>query len=85
MTLRGAGTRTDGVIRCDRPRALDMVARHGPHIDTVPEHVVGDAMARLATRLELTVQQAWVADPALGNASHGLRFGDISARPRLPG
>ena len=52
VSLKGAGTRTTGVIRCDQPRALDLRARHGKRIDTIPEHVMDDVLARLATILE---------------------------------
>ncbi|MCY4547142.1 MAG: type II toxin-antitoxin system PemK/MazF family toxin [Defluviicoccus sp.] len=51
VSLDGAGTRTRGVIRCDRPRALDVRARRGRHVDTVPGHIVDDVLARLATLL----------------------------------
>ena len=51
VSLDGAGTRTRGVIRCDRPRALDVRARKGRHVDTVPGRIVDDVLARLATLL----------------------------------
>ena len=52
ISLTGAGTRTTGVIRCDQPRALDLAARNGRRLETVPEHITDDALARLATILE---------------------------------
>lgn len=52
VTLKGAGTRTRGVIRCDQPRALDLGARNGKRVDIVPEHIVDDVLARLTTILE---------------------------------
>ena len=51
VSLDGAGTRTRGVIRCDQPRALDLGASKGRHVDTVPERIVDDVLARLATLL----------------------------------
>ncbi len=51
VSLEGAGTRTRGVIRCDQPRALDVRARSGRHVDTVPGHIMDDVLARLATLL----------------------------------
>ena len=51
VPLEGAGTRTVGVVRCDQPRALDLAARDGRALETVPEWVVGDILARLATIL----------------------------------
>ena len=52
VSLEGAGTRTAGVIRCDQPRALDLPARNGKLLETVPEHIIDDVLARLATILE---------------------------------
>ena len=52
VSLEGAGTRTTGVIRCDQPRALDLGARKGRHVDTVPERIMHEVLARLATLLE---------------------------------
>ena len=52
VSLTGAGTRTTGVIRCDQPRALDLAARNGRRLETVPEQITDDALARLATILE---------------------------------
>ena len=52
VSLEGADTRTTGVIRCDRPRALDLTARNGRPLETVPEHIVDDALARLTAILE---------------------------------
>ena len=51
VSLEGAGTRTTGVIRCDQPRALDLSARNGKLLETVPEHIIDDVLARLATIL----------------------------------
>lgn len=52
VSLTGAGTRTTGVIRCDQPRALDLAARNSRRLETVPEHITDDVLARLATILE---------------------------------
>ena len=52
VSLEGADTRTTGVIRCDQPRALDLGARKGRCVDTVPESIMNDVLARLATILE---------------------------------
>ncbi len=52
VSLEGADTRTTGVIRCDLPRALDLTARNGRRLETVPEHIVDDALARLTAILE---------------------------------
>ena len=43
-----AGIRTTGVIRCDQPRTLDLAARGGRKIDTLPEEIMDEVLARLA-------------------------------------
>jgi mRNA interferase ChpB len=52
VSLSGAGTRAAGVIRCDQPRTLDMKARNGRRIEKVPDFIIDDVLARLATILE---------------------------------
>lgn len=52
VSLEGAGTQTIGVIRCDQPRVLDLGARRGRRIEPVPDPIVNDVLARLATILE---------------------------------
>ncbi len=49
VPLENAGTRTAGVIRCDRPRAIDLRARNGRRVETVPDPIVDDVLARLNT------------------------------------
>ena len=48
VSLENAGTRTTGVIRCDQPRVLDLGARKGRHLESVPAAVVEEVLARLA-------------------------------------
>jgi len=43
-----AGTRTAGVIRCDQPRALDLDARGGRKLESVPAEVIDEVLAELA-------------------------------------
>ena len=52
VSLEEAGTRTTGVIRCDQPRTLDLGARKGKRLESVPESIMNDVLARLATILE---------------------------------
>ena len=52
VSLEEAGTRTTGVIRCDQPRTLDLGARKGKRLESVPESITNDVLARLATILE---------------------------------
>ena len=52
VSLQKAGTRTTGIIRCDQPRAIDIVARNGRYVESVPRFIVDDVLARLATIFE---------------------------------
>ena len=52
VSLDDAGTRTTGVIRCDRPRVLDLAARNGKRVEAVPEPIIADVLARLAAILD---------------------------------
>lgn len=51
VCLAGAGTRTTGVVRCDQPRALDIGARNGRKLESVPAGVMDEVLARLAAIL----------------------------------
>lgn len=44
-----SGIRTTGIVRCDQPRALDLRARAGRKIDTLPQEILDDILARLIT------------------------------------
>jgi mRNA-degrading endonuclease toxin of MazEF toxin-antitoxin module len=48
VSLTDVGTRITGVIRCDQPRGLDLEARDGRKLETVPAAVVDEVLARLA-------------------------------------
>lgn len=52
VPLTGAGTRATGVVRCDQPRALDLGARGGQKLETVPAAIVEEVLARLAPIFE---------------------------------
>lgn len=52
VSLDGVETRTAGVIRCDQPRSLDLTARNGTRVETIPEAVVDEVLARLGAILE---------------------------------
>jgi len=52
VSLVGAGTRTEGIIRCDQPRALDLGARGGRRLETVPAAIIDEVLARLAPLFE---------------------------------
>jgi mRNA-degrading endonuclease toxin of MazEF toxin-antitoxin module len=48
VSLTSAGTRTTGVIRCDQPRALDLGARGGRRLESVPAAIMDEVLAKLA-------------------------------------
>ena len=48
VSLTGAGTRTTGIVRCDQPRALDLRARQGKNLETVPDNIMDEVLARLS-------------------------------------
>lgn len=52
VSLMGAGTKTTGVVRCDQPRALDIVARRGRKVESAPEAIIEEVMAKLTTIFE---------------------------------
>lgn len=52
VSLDEAGIRTKGVVRCDQPRVLDLDARDGRCVDTAPENIVDEVIARLITLFE---------------------------------
>jgi mRNA-degrading endonuclease toxin of MazEF toxin-antitoxin module len=52
VTLEGAGTKTTGIVRCDQPRALDLAARSGKKLESAPDAIVNEVLAKLATILE---------------------------------
>jgi mRNA-degrading endonuclease toxin of MazEF toxin-antitoxin module len=47
VSLTGAGTKTTGVVRCDQPRALDLGARNGRKLESVPDAVMDEVLAKL--------------------------------------
>jgi mRNA-degrading endonuclease toxin of MazEF toxin-antitoxin module len=52
VSLAGAGTKTTGVVRCDQPRALDLGARNGRKLENVPDAIMDEVLAKVATILE---------------------------------
>ena len=52
VSLAGAGTETTGVVRCDQPRALDLGARGGKKLETVPDAIMDEVLAKLAPIFE---------------------------------
>ncbi|MCC3246343.1 type II toxin-antitoxin system PemK/MazF family toxin [Methylocystis sp. WRRC1] len=52
LIFPSAGTQTTGVIRCDQPRALDLSARRAKKLESAPDDIVAEALAKLAAILE---------------------------------
>ncbi|MGD0960572.1 MAG: type II toxin-antitoxin system PemK/MazF family toxin [Methylomonas sp.] len=52
VSLMGAGTDTTGVIRCDQPRAIDLVTRKARKLETAPASIMDEVFARLAAIFE---------------------------------
>jgi mRNA-degrading endonuclease toxin of MazEF toxin-antitoxin module len=52
VPLTGAGTKTIGVVRCDQPRALDLGARGGKKLESVPGAIMDEVLAKLAPIFE---------------------------------
>jgi mRNA interferase ChpB len=43
------GTRITGVVRCDQPRVLDLKARNGRRVESLPAPIMDEVLARMAT------------------------------------
>jgi len=43
-----SGIKTNGVVRCDQPRVLDIEARHGRKLEALPMPLMDEVLARLA-------------------------------------
>ena len=52
VSLTGAGTQTTGVVRCDQPRALDLRARSGKKLETVPDPIVEEVLSKVTPLFE---------------------------------
>jgi mRNA-degrading endonuclease toxin of MazEF toxin-antitoxin module len=47
VPLTGAGTKTTGAVRCDQPRVLDLAARGGRKLESVPDVVMDEVLAKI--------------------------------------
>jgi mRNA-degrading endonuclease toxin of MazEF toxin-antitoxin module len=52
VPLAGAGTKTTGVVRCDQPRTLDLAARGGRKLESIPDAMMDEVLARVAPIFE---------------------------------
>ncbi len=46
------GIKTTGIVRCDQPRVIDLVARRGRKVDALPDPIMDDVLAKIATLFE---------------------------------
>jgi mRNA-degrading endonuclease toxin of MazEF toxin-antitoxin module len=52
VPLAGAGTKTTGVVRCDQLRTLDLAARGGKKLESIPDAVMEEVLARISPIFE---------------------------------
>lgn len=51
VPLTGSGLETTGVIGCDQPRTVDLLARKAQLKEQAPSYIVNEVLAKLATFL----------------------------------
>ena len=47
VTLMGSGCNTQGVVMCNQPRTIDLVARAGRFVEDVEDELMEEVLARL--------------------------------------
>jgi len=52
VPLTGAGTKTTGVVRCDQPRVLDLAARGGRRLESIPDAILDEVLAKISPMFE---------------------------------
>lgn len=52
FTVSITGIETTGFVRCDQPRVLDIEARRGRKVDTLPPEILDEVLAKVATLFE---------------------------------
>jgi mRNA interferase ChpB len=52
FSIQIIGIKTTGIIRCDQPRVVDLGARNAYKIDTLPEEIMEEVLAKIATVFE---------------------------------
>ncbi len=52
VPLTAAGTKTTGIIRCDQPRALDLGGRGGRKLESIPDAIMAEVLARISPIFE---------------------------------
>ena len=49
VTLMGSGSETQGLVMCNQPRTIDLMARTGRFVEKVDKPVLNEVMAKLHT------------------------------------
>jgi mRNA interferase ChpB len=44
-----SGIKTTGIVRCDQPRVLDLAERGGRKVDTLPDALLDEVLAKVVT------------------------------------
>src|SRR5260364_51602 len=52
VSLIGTGSETQGIVMCNQPRTLDLAARQGKFLESAPDYVTGEVLARLQAIIE---------------------------------
>src|SRR5262249_7379606 len=52
VPMSGSGVRTQGVVLSNQPRVLDLKARGARFVERVPDFIIEEVLARLATLIE---------------------------------
>jgi mRNA-degrading endonuclease toxin of MazEF toxin-antitoxin module len=52
VSIMGAGTQATGVVRCDQPRTLDLRARGGKKLESVPDHIIDEVLSKIGPLFE---------------------------------
>lgn len=52
VSLMNTGTETQGVVMCNQPRTIDYAARRSRFVETVPEYLMDEVLARLQAIVE---------------------------------
>jgi len=53
VSLDHAQIRTKGLIRCDQPRPIDLIARKAVSLETVPTEILEDVLAKIVTLFKI--------------------------------
>jgi mRNA interferase ChpB len=53
VSMDGFGTKTVGLLRCDQVRCVDLTARGGQKVESAPEELVDEVLAKLGAIFEI--------------------------------